>query len=454
MKSNIQLNLKEVLKKQLILSVFLCFAVNFMYSQSYVGHSIDNYSGVHGIIYNPSSVVGSKVRADINLVSASFFGGSDYFGINVGDIINGDGEFDFDEDAERFTSNNNNFFVNVDVLGPSFMFNLSPRSSIGITSRVRAFVNINNINGELFESFEDGFDTDKDFDFSSENLSANIHAWGEVGLTYGRILIDRPHHVLKGGFTLKYLQGAGSIFVSSRGLEGQYDSNAETISTTGELSYGTSRDLDDNNDDIDFSDLSAGFGADIGFTYEWHPNRENNGEPSYKDSYRLKVGVSVTDIGSINYEDAIVNDYSLDVDNVDVSDIEDVEEFLDENYSSTETREATKIQLPTALHAMVDYRLAKKWYVSAQADFSLTDDNSELGSRIINTIVIAPRLETKWFSLYAPLSFREYGDTSFGAGLRFGPLTVGSGSAITNLISDSSKTTDVFFGLKIPLYRK
>ena len=110
MKSIFQLNLKGVFKKQLILSVFLCIAVNFMSSQSYIGHSIDNYSGVHGIIYNPSSVVGSKVRADINLVSASFFGGSYYFGINVGDIINGDGEFDFGSSEPSFCVSNRLLF--------------------------------------------------------------------------------------------------------------------------------------------------------------------------------------------------------------------------------------------------------------------------------------------------------------------------------------------------------
>ena len=89
-----------------------------------MGHAIDNYSGVHGVIYNPSSIVGSNLRADINFFSASVFGGSDYFGINLSDIMNSDGGFDFEEDTEKFPSNANNFFFNADVLGPSFMFNL------------------------------------------------------------------------------------------------------------------------------------------------------------------------------------------------------------------------------------------------------------------------------------------------------------------------------------------
>jgi len=438
------------LKKLLTLNVFLLtFIASF--SQSYVGHSIDNYSGIQGAVYNPSSIVGSNVRADINLFSASVFGGSDYFGINVGDIIKSDGGFDFEEDAEKSPSDANNFFFNADVIGPSFMFNLSKRSSIGVVSRIRANLNINNINGELYEAIVDDFDTDENFNFDSEDLNGTIHAWAEIGLAYGRILMDKPNHVLKAGATLKYLQGAGSVFMSSPGLGGQYTASSETLTTEGELNYGSSRDFEDN--EIDFEELTSGFGLDVGFTYQWHPNRDNDTLPSYKDPYKLKVGVSVTDIGSINYSDAEFSTYNLDA-TVSTSNFEeDTEDFLEDNYVGIETDKATKVKLPTALHLLIDYRISKKFYVSAQADLSLVKDGADFSNAVLNTVLVAPRLETKWFSFYAPLSFRQYGEVSFGGGLRLGPLTVGSGSVITNLLSDNSKTTDVYVGLKIPLYR-
>jgi hypothetical protein len=432
--------------------ILFILTFNLSHGQSYVGHTIDNYSGVQGVTYNPSSVVGSNLRTDINLFSASAFGGSDYFGINLSDIISSDGGFDFDADSEKFPSDENNFFFNADILGPSFMFNLNKRSSIAIISRVRASFNINDINGELYETVADDFDTDDDFDFDSPNLNGTIHAWAEIGLAYGRILIDKPNHLLKGGATLKYLQGGGSVFMDSPGLGGQYTASSEMLTTQGELNYGTSRDFEDG--DIDFSDLTAGFGFDIGFTYQWHPNRESDTIPSHKDPYKLKIGVSVTDIGSINYDDAIVTSYNLDA-TVDASNFdEEIEDFLDDNYTSTETKKATKIKLPTALHVLVDYRLTNKWFISAQADLSMIKAGTELSNSVINSVTVAPRLETKWFSFYAPLSFRQYGDISFGGGFRLGPLTVGSGSVFTNLLSDSSKTTDVYVGLKIPFYRK
>jgi len=431
------------------LLLFTVLIHNTSFSQDYIGYNVDNFSGIHSVAYNPSNIVGSNFKTDINLISASLFGGSDYFGLNFSSIL--DGSFDFDNDAERFTSNENTFFFNTSVLGPSFMFNLNKKSSIGIITKGRAVFNLNDINGELFEAIEDDFETENNITFDSQNLNGTIHAWSEIGLAYGRILMDKQQHLLKGGVTLKYLLGGGSLFVNSPGLMGQYNDTTEILTTQGEINYGTTEDFD--SDELDFDNLTAGFGLDLGFTYQWHPNRENDSIPIYKDQYKLKIGLSITDIGSIKYKDAELNSYNMN-NIVDASDFEDVEEFLDENYANTQAFKDTKIQLPTALHLLVDYRLAKKWLVSAQANLSLVKKDNELASSIINTVTIAPRLETKWFSFYTPLSFRQYGDFAFGGGFRLGPLSVGSGSVFSNLISDNSKTTDVFLGLKIPIYRK
>ncbi len=72
---------------------------------------------------------------------------------------------------------------------------------------------------------------------------------------------------------------------------------------------------------------------------------------------------------------------------------------------------------------------------------------------MINSVTVAPRFESKWFSVYSPLGLRQYGDLARAPGMRLGPLTLGSGSILTNLISDKSKNADVYVGPKIPLYK-
>lgn len=436
--------------KSLTFFTILLFA-NLSLCQSYIGHTVDNYSGIQGVSYNPSNIVTSHFKSDINLISGSGFGGSDYFGINVQDIVNSEGGFDFEDDTERFPTDDNNFFFNADVLGPSFMLNINKKNSIGIITRARGFLNINKINGKLYESAVDEFDIEDDFDFDSSDLNGTIHVWGEIGLAYGRVLMDKQNHLLTGGVTLKYLMGAGGLFLNSPELQGQYTAASQTLETQGSLSYGSTQDFD--NDDINFDNLSSGYGLDIGFTYQWHPNRANDSTRYFQDPYKLKVGVSVTDIGSITYDNAEITTYDMNA-TVNTSTFDDTEDFLDNNYTSNTEVKSSKIALPTALHVLVDYRLAKKWLISAQADLSLADSENELTNSVINTITLAPRLETKWFSFYAPVSFREYDDVAFGGGFRFGPLTVGSGSVFSNLISDSSKSADIYFGLKIPIYRK
>ncbi|MFD2727756.1 DUF5723 family protein [Hyunsoonleella rubra] len=440
---------------QLFLVLFtLALGNSISFSQSYVGLTADNYAGVHGLTFNPSNAVDSRYKADINLISVSAFGGSDYFGINLNDIINADDGFDFETDVEKMPTNANNFFVNADVLGPSFMFNISPKSSIGIVSRVRAVFNIHNISGELYENLSDSFDTNEDFSFNSKDLTGTIHAWAEISLVYGRILMDTEKHFLKGGVSLKYLQGAGGVFVNSPSFTGDYNATNETLATTGTLSYGTSQDFD--NDDIEFKNLTSGFGADIGFTYEFRPHKVKDSlTQRSQNKYKFKFGAAITDIGSIDYKESTITAYNLNAtaDASTFNEDEDVEQFLDDNYTFTESMASQKIKLPTALRLLMDYQIKNKLYLSVQGNLSLTDKNVVGTNSIINTVTISPRLETKWFSIFSPVSFREYGDLAWGAGLRLGPLMVGSGSVFTNLISDTAQTTDVFFGLKIPLYQ-
>lgn len=441
--------MKHSFKLLCLIITLYCVKTN---AQSYIGNTVDNYAGIQSLIYNPSNVFDSRFKADINLISVSAFGGSDYFGISVSDIINSDEGFDFETDAEKSPSDANHFFVNADILGPSFMFNLSPKSSIGFVTRVRTLMNINKINGELFESFSEDFDSDEDFNFNQENLTGTIHAWAEVGLVYGRQIVNTEKHFLKAGATLKYLQGAGSMYINSPNLTGDYDATNQILTTSGQLIYGASEDFD--NDDINFENLTQGFGADIGFTYEFRPTTTDSLTRKH-NKYKFKIGASITDIGSVNYKDATITTYDMNatVDASTLDEEEDIEEFLEENYTGTESIVNQKVKLPTAFHLLIDYHLAGKLYVSVQGNMSLVKENSMYANSIINTATIAPRLETKWISVYSPISMRQHGEYAWGAGLRLGPLMVGSGSIISNLISESTKTTDIYLGLKIPLYQ-
>ncbi len=441
--------------KKTIGSLFLLWSicsVNLTQAQNYVGYSADNYSGVHGVIFNPSSVVDSRFRSDINLFSISSFLGSNYFSLDIGTVLKAEDGFNIDGNFSQNSRDDNQFFLNMDILGPSVMFNLNRKNSIALTTRARAFFNLNNINGELYESLTNNFDQDENFDFQVNDLSGTMHVWGEFGLTYGRILMERESNFLKGGISLKYLQGAGSLFANSPSITGNYDASAESLTTTGSLSYGNTPGFDV--EDLSFSNLSSGIGVDLGLTYEYRPDFYEDTISKKLNKYKFKVGVAVTDLGSISYDGSSVTTYDLNntVDTGQFGD-EDTEGNLEENYQGVEEIKAAQINLPSAFHVMADYQLRKRLYLSVQGSFSLIAADKEFANRIINTFTASPRLETRWLSIYLPVSLRQYDGLSMGAGIRFGPLMMGSGSAISNLIGSSSKTTDIYAGLKIPIYQ-
>ena len=171
--------------------------------------------------------------------------------------------------------------------------------------------------------------------------------------------------------------------------------------------------------------------------------------------YKFRLGLSVTDFGSISYKGSTVTSYDMDGVTTTTAQFEgrDLETVLKEKYDYTERTTDSEIKLPTALHIVLDYNLQKRLYVSLHGSLSLIGESTQQASRVINTLTATPRYESRWFSFYLPVSIRQYDGVAMGAGLRLGPLTVGSGSIITNYISDDSQTADVYVGLKIPLYR-
>jgi Family of unknown function (DUF5723) len=414
-------------------------------SQTPTGVYSSYYSGIQGVVKNPGQAALSPYRLDINVFAVNPNVGSDYFGIDLGNLSGLSEGFDFETDADLFPKDDNNFFVRAEILGPSFMFNISPTQSIGLISRVRAFFNLNRINGRLYEDISNNFDTEEDYKAQIRNFNGNIHAWSELGAVYSHIVLDENGQRLSVGGTLKLLQGAGSLFFTAASIDADYDATNDLLTSTGDLSYGGTVDFD--NDDIDFSNLTTGIGLDIGAVYEVND--------SNTDEFKYRVGFSITDLGSINYKNAETNRFQLD-DTVDTNifDTDDLEEVLKINYDFTTTTEDVKIRLPAALNAFGDYRVHNNIFVAAETAFSLISNKTDRANRINNYFAVIPRMEGKAFGVYSPIGIYQYTGFNWGLGFKAGPIHIGSSTILTNLVSSRTKRVDIYIGLKIPFYRK
>ena len=447
--------------RKLIIGLLLTLTINVIQSQSYIGYLEDNYNGVHGIISNPANIADSRLKMDINLVGISALYDNDYIGFNLGDAFsNYSAVFD---NAETFPSTDNFLAFNVDVMGPSVMLSINQNSSLAIFTRGRGVFNLIDANGNLLEK-EGGFDENDDFSLVEDDILGSFAAWGEIGATYARVLLNDEQHFIKGGLSGKIIQGIGNVYIDGTGITVDYDSGTRQVTTTGEIHLGDTGNIDENGNTGEALDINNGFGlgADIGFIYEWRPEHakytkmKSDGSTIVNrgvNKYKLKFGLSITDFGQILNVKGTDRLYDLnrtqDIDNFD-GDV--LEEALLDNYNQISSKKSESYVLPTALHTNMDWNLNPKFYLNLNADLSLTSKNKINTGSILNQYKLTPRYESKWLAIYSPISIMSNVGFQWGAGFRLGPLYMGSGSVFSSLMGKNTKGLDLYAGAKIPLY--
>ena len=450
-----------MITKNTFLSLVLLLFSYVLSAQSYIGFLEDNYNGVHGIISNPANIADSNLKMDVNIFGVSALYANDYIGFNLGDAF-GNASEAFDN-AETFPTTNNFLAFNVDVMGPSVMLTMSKKHSLAIFTRGRGIFSVNDVNGNLLEK-EGGYDEGEDFSLVEDDMSSSFSAWGEIGATYARVLLDDKEHFLKGGLSVKYIQGLANAYINGSDISVDYNSTTEEVTTTGQFRYGSTGEVSEegNLGNVFESGAGRGLGADLGFVYEWRPNHaeftklKSDGNTVVNrgvNKYKVKLGISVTDIGTIGNINGIDRIYDLnktqDANNFD-GDV--LEEALIDNFDIIGERTAVSYTLPTALHTNVDWNVGSKVYMNFNGDMSLTSKNGVNIGRIVNQYRLTPRFETTWLAVYSPLSIIEGGTFQWGAGLRLGPIYLGSGSILSSLVGENTKALDLYAGLKVPLY--
>ncbi|CAN1530908.1 OmpA-like domain [Flavobacteriaceae bacterium] len=453
--------------KKSLLFLSVLFSVVQANAQSYMGYFPDNYAGVQGVLFNPASIVDSRFKTDINLFSTSSSLNNDFYGVSLFDLSKS--SYDAEKDGVRTPSKNNGGIAYSDVMGPSFMINIAPKHAIAIFTRARAVVNTNDLNGDLYDIFKDGLDNTNSFlnlKVGSPNMVG--HTWGEVGASYATVLWQSKQHFLKGGITAKYLIGGVNTYAKGSNVESSFlqTNNPATtlLQTKGNLVVGSSVDFVTGDEDYVFNTNSTGFGADLGFVYEWRPDyvtydlsKAKVTDNNFKDlnKYKLRFGLSISDIGSVTYKNSKEEMYDLNkiVSQAQIDATDGIDEILALYDVTSTTFKNNNVSLPTVLHLDADWNMYNKFYLNLNGNIGLTDKSGLNKSSTANTFLLTPRYETKWFTFSLPVNYMEYSGMQVGTGLRFGPLFVGSSSVITNWLSKKSKGADVYFGFKIPVYQ-
>lgn len=447
-------------------------------AQDFPGFRSGNYTGVNGVFFNPANIADSRYRWDINFISLGTVVGNNKASFSLKDIGN---SFKGDTLENQLFGENagpSSGTFNLNVVGPSGMFNVGKKMAFALTTRTRTMVTLADIDGKLADKLLSDFEEDASLPYtinSANNMRVSANAWTEFGASMARVLLDKGTHFLKGGVTLKYLAGAANAYLYIDQFKGtinadEVEGDAFLSNTTGQLGIGFGG---VKLNDFEAGDLlsfkSTGIGGDLGFVYEFRPGCEGgNTKGRDENKYKFRIGAALLDIGSMKYtrDQQRSGGYDIHVTGSEAFYMSELKDAKLDDFKSVlnshpayftalgDSSASYKVSLPTTLQLDADYHFCHGFYVNIAGQLSMAKtDTKPYNTQYYNGFAVTPRFETKMLGVYIPVSYNELTKMKAGLSLRAGPLFIGSGSVLTALFGDS-KQADVHFGIRFGKLQK
>lgn len=429
-------------------------------AQEMAGFRTDNYAGTNAAIYNPALLSSSPYMFDINL-----FGMDVNVANKTANLTSASYNLDDSTDVEKLTggSKPNSIAGALGMHLPSFSFRVNDKLSLGLISRARFMANISELDGALLNSINGNF-SDAGATVSlagAANMRMSTTLFADIGVTGSYVVYDEGPHRISVGATLKYLAGAGNAYLQLDKIKGTVASdtngNAYIQQATGTMAIGAGGlDFSEN---TTFGIKGSGFGADLGVSYEYRPD---NGKGNFP--YLFRAAAALTDIGGISYNTTAggyrygynVNipagsNFSLDqFDGLSNKEIAAKLESYPAYFQKVGNLNGSsyRVALPHTLQLAFDYHPVSKVFVAFNASIGMVNSTSKPYNPLVqNCYWLTPRFETRAFAAYLPLSISSLSGFNVGAGLRLGPLYLGSNS-IFRALAGSARQIDAYFGFR------
>lgn len=471
------------MRKSLALKLlFIITLINTLFyikvsGQAFMPFAQSNYAGVSGILYQPASIADSRYKFDMAIfgVEASF--DNNYLSIKRETLMKGK-NLDTDNFFEDYVirnigGGNASLYTGASLILPSFMVNLGKRSSMAFTTRVRAIANIDNITEDLLQLASEGFDYEPLLHkrLTNANLSLQINGWLESGFSFASVILNREKHFLKGGATVKMLQGVASGYMFMEDLNYRLDSPDTLSLFQSKVNYGISNTIGEDGIPNIRGISNPSFGFDLGLVYEYRPHiakytysmdGQEGLQRDDKNKYLFRLGVSLIDFGQIKYNKGYYSqDFVADIRNWDLSGlkVQSLEEFNDTlrnrfNFSN-HTSETFSMGLPTTLSFQADFNLGSGFYVNFTPYIALKQGTGIVSkTHYFNSYSFTPRFDSKWFGVAVPLSYDQFKRFNAGISFRLGPVWIGSNSLVRNGMANEIYGFDVYTMIKFGIFKK
>jgi len=455
-------------------------------SQDWLGYNTSNYSGINNIFIQPASIADSRMKYDVNILALNFTVANNFLGLDpailrkTATISN----YDFKSTFLHENPSNGqpkNIFINLDVVGPSAMVTLSSKSAVGLFTRGRFMLNLDDVDEQLAHNIYNHF-ADSNFWHQrhyDNNISFQLHSWTEYGLTYARVLWDHKEHFIKAGMNFKILTGLGAAYIFIKNFDYEVPKDNYISVFTTDVNYGHA-----NNFNVGLNNTSTtGFfknytvttgysvGFDFGLVYEYRPDyikyyKDLDGKPNVpfrdKNKYKFKIGISVTDIGSVKYTKAPLSaDFRANVRNINLDTFSNLHTLLNLDsfvrskftYTPGDSNSTYRMSLPTAISIQIDYHVFDGFYLNFTPFFALKNGSSDVNkTHYFSTYTLTPRWENKNLGGYCPISYNKVMGFTLGIAVKLGPLIVGTSNLIFPLLSNTNFSgLNFYFMFKVPM---
>src|SRR5258706_5282436 len=470
------------MKKIILLLAAISFGAN-LFAQEMLGIANSNYAGVSGMHLNPSTIVDSRLKFDFNLITYGISFDNDYlyipkadlkfFGFrNIGDQIDAKHYQEYDT-----TSNKNITFATM-VKGPSIAFAVK-EYYFALHIAVRGYVSIKDLHYAIakFGYEDDGlhYKPQQSKWYESGPLNIGAMAWGELGVTYGREILNKTSNYLKGAVTIKRLWGYGSVYCKGKNVTFRVDE--DTTNNSPNVFYQLSADVQYGHSFNEYVDGTPyrqlingdGWGFDFGLTYEYRPDYANSTynmdgktlNNSQINKYKLRLGASLLDIGKIHFGGTNSKAFDLrgqsaawvgwdtthTINTIDF-DTTISNYFFGSPYAS-QVAASYDMALPTAVSLQADYKAWENVYINSTWIQSVKRNIQ--GVERASIISLTPRYERNWFEVSTPLSMYQYNVFRVGLSFRLASLIIGSDKLGSVLGLSDMGGMDFYMALKFSI---
>lgn len=485
------------------LFVCLFFLTLQAFSQQWLGISSSNYAGTYGIYSNPANIADSRYKFFLNIAGAnteiinnyaSWAAPYSFIGLSTNTVsdkyraANGLPAYKNTYTQEATGKKNSVAFIAADARGPSMYYTFEKlKFAIGLNSRVRFLTNLGNasadvahvmVNGTLIPDLFGQLQKDNHFTF-------NLNAYSELGLSLGAVIREQDQDFFKVGMTIKRLNGLMNVHYLVDNVDFTVNRNAQRpnrqdlVFNNAQAIFGLT-----NSEALAqaqltpewiFGNLAAGtgYGFDIGAVYEYRPNFDKydvklKGKwltDGTKNKYLYKIGVSLIDIGKINYNNPnYVKETQISATNVLIppgtfNKVDSPDRLYNRmnnafNLTDADYQNSFVSNLPTAFTINFDYKLSEKIYINTVWLQSLRNPKNITAVQP-SLLAVTPRFESKNLEVSLPVALIN-GYRNFTVGLmgRLGPLFIGTDNISGMLNIGNPKGLSGYFGLFLPIYRK